>query len=39
MIIAFTPVLKYFSVQPPMQRSELVNILLTPWPLIKLLSE
>lgn len=39
MNIVFTPVLKHFSVQPPVQQSELVNIPLAPRPLIELFSE
>lgn len=39
MNIAFTPVLKFFSAQPPVQRFELVNIPHAPQPLFQLLSE
>lgn len=39
MNIAFTPVLKVFSAQPPVQWFELVNIPQGPQPLLQLLSE
>lgn len=39
MNIAFTPVLKFFSAQPPVQWFELINIPHAPQPLFQLLSE